>query len=178
MGGFLLWLWVRNRVDLRASLDERERGVRDQVYVRSYQVLGVVWTGIIVLVSAFALLGQPITLSFEALTGVIILNAVYFPMIPTLVAAWTRAIRCPRTRNMPRGPEPSLHNRLAVLRAERSVSRQELADVLGINYQTVGYLERGEYNPSLALALQIAEYLISDGGRGHDHRCWRARLLR
>lgn len=59
---------------------------------------------------------------------------------------------------MPRGPEPSLHNRLAVLRAERSVSRQELADVLGINYQTVGYLERGEYNPSLALALQIAEY--------------------
>lgn len=89
MGGFLLWLWVRNRVDLRASLDERERGVRDQVYVRSYQVLGVVWTGIIVLVSAFALLGQPITLSFEALTGVIILNAVYFPMIPTLVAAWT-----------------------------------------------------------------------------------------
>jgi putative transcriptional regulator len=32
------------------------------------------------------------------------------------------------------------------------------ADALGINYQTVGYLERGEYNPSLGLAFQIAAY--------------------
>lgn len=61
---------------------------------------------------------------------------------------------------MPRTPngEPALYNRLAVLRAERGLSRQELADALGINYQTVGYLERGEYNPSLALAFAIAEY--------------------
>ena len=60
---------------------------------------------------------------------------------------------------MPRnsGGEP-VHNRLAVLRAERGLSRQELANALGINYQTVGYLERGEYNPSLLLAFQIADY--------------------
>ena len=54
--------------------------------------------------------------------------------------------------------EPALHNRLAVLRAERGLSRQELAQALGVNYQTVGYLERGEYNPSLDLALRTAEY--------------------
>ena len=54
--------------------------------------------------------------------------------------------------------EPVLHNRLAVLRAERGLSRQELADALGVNYQTVGYLERGEYNPSLDLALRAAEF--------------------
>jgi putative transcriptional regulator len=48
-----------------------------------------------------------------------------------------------------------LHNRLAVLRAERGMSRQELADALAVNYQTIGYLERGEYNPSLELALRI-----------------------
>lgn len=62
---------------------------------------------------------------------------------------------------MPRNgsAEPTtLHNRLAVLRAERGLSRQELADALAINYQTVGYLERGEYNPSLGLAFQIAAY--------------------
>ena len=60
---------------------------------------------------------------------------------------------------MPRyaGAEP-IHNRLAVLRAERGLSRQELAGELAINYQTVGYLERGDYSPSLALAFQIAEY--------------------
>ncbi len=54
--------------------------------------------------------------------------------------------------------EPVLHNRLTVLRAERGLSRQELADALGVNYQTIGYLERGEYNPSLDLALRAAEY--------------------
>jgi DNA-binding XRE family transcriptional regulator len=60
------------------------------------------------------------------------------------------------------GPTESggkIYNRLAVLRAERGLSRHELADALGINYQTVGYLERGEYNPSLELAFRIAEYV-------------------
>jgi DNA-binding XRE family transcriptional regulator len=33
-----------------------------------------------------------------------------------------------------------------------------LADALGVNYQTIGYLERGEYNPSLGLAFQLAEF--------------------
>jgi putative transcriptional regulator len=54
--------------------------------------------------------------------------------------------------------EPVLHNRLAVLRTERVLSRQALAEALAVNYQTVGYLERGEYNPSLDLALRAAEY--------------------
>ena len=58
----------------------------------------------------------------------------------------------------PERTEPVLHNRLAVLRAERNLSRQELAEALGVNYQTIGYLERSEYNPSLDLALRTAEY--------------------
>ncbi|WP_196250775.1 helix-turn-helix transcriptional regulator [Cellulomonas sp. JZ18] len=52
----------------------------------------------------------------------------------------------------------AVHNRIAVLRAERGVSRRELADALGVHYQTVGYLERGEYAPSLHLALRIAAF--------------------
>ena len=52
----------------------------------------------------------------------------------------------------------SIHNRIAVLRADRRVSRRELAEALGVHYQTVGYLERGEYAPSLHLALRIARY--------------------
>lgn len=51
-----------------------------------------------------------------------------------------------------------LYNRLKVLRAERGMSRQELAEALGINYQTVGYVERGDYNPSLELAFRIGEH--------------------
>ncbi|WP_161883566.1 helix-turn-helix transcriptional regulator [Deinococcus alpinitundrae] len=53
---------------------------------------------------------------------------------------------------------PPLHNRLPVLRAERGLSRQDLATAISVNYQTIGYLERGEYHPSLDLALRLAEY--------------------
>lgn len=49
-----------------------------------------------------------------------------------------------------------VHNRIAMLRAERGVSRRDLAEALGVHYQTIGYLERGEYSPSLHLALRIA----------------------
>lgn len=52
----------------------------------------------------------------------------------------------------------NVHNRIAMLRAERGISRRQLADALGVHYQTVGYLERGEYSPSLELALRIAEH--------------------
>jgi DNA-binding XRE family transcriptional regulator len=54
--------------------------------------------------------------------------------------------------------ESGLYNRIAVLRAERGISRQELADAMDVNYQTIGFLERGDYGPSLKLALQIADY--------------------
>jgi len=50
-----------------------------------------------------------------------------------------------------------VYNRIAMLRAERGMSRRDLADALGVHYQTIGYLERGEYSPSLHLALRIAE---------------------
>jgi putative transcriptional regulator len=52
----------------------------------------------------------------------------------------------------------TIYNRIAMLRAERGISRRDLAEALGVHYQTVGYLERGEYSPSLYLALRLAEY--------------------
>jgi putative transcriptional regulator len=52
----------------------------------------------------------------------------------------------------------TIHNRIAMLRAERGISRRQLAAALGVHYQTVGYLERGEYSPSLHLALRLADY--------------------
>lgn len=51
-----------------------------------------------------------------------------------------------------------IYNRLPVLRAERGLSRKALADAVGVNFQTIGYLERGDYSPSLELALKLAEY--------------------
>ena len=51
----------------------------------------------------------------------------------------------------------TIYNRLSTLRAERGMSRQDLARALDIGYQTVVLLERGEYNPSLELALRISQ---------------------
>lgn len=51
-----------------------------------------------------------------------------------------------------------IYNRISVLRQERGISRKELAEGIGVNFQTVGYLERGEYNPSLDLAFRICEF--------------------
>nr|WP_197421261.1 helix-turn-helix transcriptional regulator [Kordiimonas lipolytica] len=44
------------------------------------------------------------------------------------------------------------------MRTERGLSRQALADAVGVNFQTVGYLERGDYNASLELALKLADF--------------------
>jgi putative transcriptional regulator len=51
-----------------------------------------------------------------------------------------------------------LYNRISVLRKERNISRKALAEKVGVNFQTIGYLEREEYNPSLDLAFKISEY--------------------
>jgi putative transcriptional regulator len=54
--------------------------------------------------------------------------------------------------------ESGLFNRIAVLRAEHGISRQQLADAMEVNYQTIGFLERGDYGPSLKLAFAIAAH--------------------
>ena len=62
-----------------------------------------------------------------------------------------------RTGGKASAAEGVLHNRIAVLRAEHGLSRQQLADAVDVNYQTIGYLERGDYNPSLELAFRLSE---------------------
>lgn len=49
-----------------------------------------------------------------------------------------------------------MFNRIALLRHDRGLSRKDLAEAVDVNPQTIGYLERGDYKPSLELALKIA----------------------
>lgn len=58
-----------------------------------------------------------------------------------------------------RDEEVRVTNRLEQFRTDAGLTRQELADRVGVHYQTIGYLERDEYSPSLALALKIARVL-------------------
>ena len=59
---------------------------------------------------------------------------------------------------MAKGEKTKVYTRLPMLRAERNLSRKELANVLSVHYQTIGYIERGEFVPSLEIALKAAEY--------------------
>jgi putative transcriptional regulator len=51
-----------------------------------------------------------------------------------------------------------MYNRISLFRAERGLSRRDLAEAVGVNNQTIGYLERGDYKPSLELAMKIARH--------------------
>ena len=66
--------------------------------------------------------------------------------------------------DMSRNPEEPVFNRIEEVRTSLGLSRQELAEKAGVHYQTIGYLERGEYSPSLVLALRIAAVLEQEVG--------------
>ena len=65
---------------------------------------------------------------------------------------------------MSRQKEEPVFNRVEELRLAKGLTRQQLADAVGVHYQTIGYLERGEYSPSLVLALRIARILELEVG--------------
>ncbi len=54
--------------------------------------------------------------------------------------------------------EVEFYNRLKLLRTERSVSRKQLAEAVGVHPQTIGYIERRQYNLSLSLAFRLASF--------------------
>lgn len=50
-----------------------------------------------------------------------------------------------------------LKNRLKELRATKSLNQQQLGQLVGASRQTISLIERGDYNPSITLALRIAQ---------------------
>lgn len=63
------------------------------------------------------------------------------------------------TTYMSRNQEDPLFNRIEAARNSLGISRTDLAELTNVHYQTIGYIERGEYNPSLALAIRLAQAL-------------------
>jgi putative transcriptional regulator len=50
------------------------------------------------------------------------------------------------------------HNRVAPLRTKADITQQTFADALGVSRQTVIAIEKGNYTPSVLLALKIAKF--------------------
>ena len=51
-----------------------------------------------------------------------------------------------------------MKNRLETLRREKGIRQEDLAQALNVSRQTIISLEKGKYNPSLALAFRLARY--------------------
>jgi putative transcriptional regulator len=51
-----------------------------------------------------------------------------------------------------------LKNKLEVIRKQRGIKQEKLAEDLEVSRQTIGSLENGRYNPSIILAFKIARY--------------------
>ncbi|WP_369902153.1 helix-turn-helix transcriptional regulator [Bacillus manliponensis] len=52
-----------------------------------------------------------------------------------------------------------LQNRLRELRARYRLTQSDLGAKAGVTRQTIGFIEKGDYEPSITLALKIAEAL-------------------
>lgn len=50
----------------------------------------------------------------------------------------------------------SVHNTVQKLRLKRSLTQEELAERVGVSRQTIIAIEKGNYTPSVLLALKIA----------------------
>lgn len=55
-----------------------------------------------------------------------------------------------------------MQNNLRVWRAKRDVTQEQLADDIDVTRQTIGAIERGQYDPSLELAFKLARYFECD----------------
>lgn len=55
--------------------------------------------------------------------------------------------------------ENRLGNRLKVARAERNLSQEELANLVGVTRQTISSIETGQYCPSALLAFLLSKTL-------------------
>ena len=50
-----------------------------------------------------------------------------------------------------------MHNRIKELRAKHNLTQKDLAVKVGVRRETIVFLEKGKYNPSLKLAYDISK---------------------
>ena len=50
-----------------------------------------------------------------------------------------------------------LYNRLKEYRARQGVNQQEMGRLAGVSRQTISQIERGDFSPSVTLALKLAK---------------------
>lgn len=59
-------------------------------------------------------------------------------------------------------------NLVRLNRLEKELTQEELAEIVGVTRQTIGLIEKGHYNPTITLCLNLSRVL----GKGLDHLFW------
>lgn len=90
VGAFVLYRYIRDRADLRDDrLDERERHLRDQAWILSYEVLALVAVAVIAAIVVAVLgFGQKVTIDAGVASGAAISIGVLLPLLPAAALAW------------------------------------------------------------------------------------------
>lgn len=88
-GALVLYLFVRDRADMRADLDERQRQLRDQALVLAYQTLSGAVVLAVAVVAVWVLgFGRSIRLDATVVGAMAISIGVLIPLLPTAALAW------------------------------------------------------------------------------------------
>jgi DNA-binding XRE family transcriptional regulator len=61
-----------------------------------------------------------------------------------------------RHRINPKMQDDKMRTRIKELRARYDMTQEDLANKVGVRRETIGFLEKGKYNPSLKLAYKVA----------------------
>jgi len=90
VGAFVLYRFIRDRADMPgASLDERERQLRDRAWILSYQVLACVVVFFVAAVAIAVLgFGRTVTLDASIASAAAISIGVLLPLLPAAALAW------------------------------------------------------------------------------------------
>ena len=89
IGVFAIYGYARDRASMDADLDERERLIRDQAWIRAYGFLStvvVLAVGLLVVVAATA---GPVTLGMDVLGPIAVGLGLYLPILPSAMLAWS-----------------------------------------------------------------------------------------
>ncbi len=89
VGAFVLYAFVRDRVNQGARLDERQRVLRDRAWVFCYEILSVVIVMVVAVLAVVVLImGRTVTLDGAVVSGLAICIGVLIPLLPVAALAW------------------------------------------------------------------------------------------
>jgi hypothetical protein len=88
-GVFAIYGYARDRASMGADLDEREQRIRDQAWIHAYGFLSVIVVAVVGILALVTSTIGPITIGMDMIGPVGISLALYLPILPSAMLAWT-----------------------------------------------------------------------------------------